>query len=275
MDPQVLSAIASSGQFVGQGFNTLSQAYGNRQQRNFAVKFWNMQNEYNLPINQMQRFKDAGLNPHLIYGQGNAGNASPISLPDRQDPEPGNALKVGSLTYLNSIYDLQMKQAQTENLRAQNAVIKEEVLLKQQQRRNMILGYDTGDFKLTRDKSLADVYADYRREQLRQTRVNTDIAISRDAREAVRMASDLKEAIERMENMKIQRAQSKAEINRILEHTRNLKNDTRLKQLDINLKADGVQPTDALWQRVIAQNLDLSYKGIKSTAKSWYDWLFK
>ena len=38
-------------------------------------EFWNMQNAYNTPKAQMQRLKDAGLNPALMYGQGNTGNA--------------------------------------------------------------------------------------------------------------------------------------------------------------------------------------------------------
>jgi len=37
---------------------------------------WHLQNQYNTPQAQMTRFKQAGLNPNLIYGQGNAGNAS-------------------------------------------------------------------------------------------------------------------------------------------------------------------------------------------------------
>lgn len=36
------------------------------------IKFWNMQNEYNLPANQMNRLQQAGLNPNLIYGSGSA-----------------------------------------------------------------------------------------------------------------------------------------------------------------------------------------------------------
>lgn len=47
-----------------------------------SVEMWHMQNMYNSPEAQMQRFKNAGLNPHLIYGQGNAGNAS--SMPQYQ-----------------------------------------------------------------------------------------------------------------------------------------------------------------------------------------------
>lgn len=41
-----------------------------------SVEQWNRQNLYNSPAAQMERFKAAGLNPHLIYGQGNSGNAS-------------------------------------------------------------------------------------------------------------------------------------------------------------------------------------------------------
>jgi len=41
-----------------------------------SVEQWNRQNMYNSPEAQMQRFLAAGLNPHLIYGQGNPGNAS-------------------------------------------------------------------------------------------------------------------------------------------------------------------------------------------------------
>lgn len=37
------------------------------------------QNAYNSPRSQMLRFQSAGLNPHLIYGQGNPGNQSQIS----------------------------------------------------------------------------------------------------------------------------------------------------------------------------------------------------
>lgn len=49
-----------------------------------SMQMWNLQNEYNSPAAQMARFGAAGLNPHLIYGQGSAGNAS--SMPQYQPP---------------------------------------------------------------------------------------------------------------------------------------------------------------------------------------------
>lgn len=43
-----------------------------QQSHDWNVEFWNMQNEYNTPINTMNRLKAAGLNPNLVYGSGSA-----------------------------------------------------------------------------------------------------------------------------------------------------------------------------------------------------------
>lgn len=48
-------------------------------------EMWNAQNMYNSPQAQMARYAEAGLNPHLIYGQGSSGNAS--SPPAYQPPD--------------------------------------------------------------------------------------------------------------------------------------------------------------------------------------------
>lgn len=50
-----------------------------REQRDFEKEQIQQQNEYNTPANQMDRFLEAGLNPNLIYSQGNAGNQSGIA----------------------------------------------------------------------------------------------------------------------------------------------------------------------------------------------------
>ncbi len=42
---------------------------------------WNAQNAYNTPSAQMSRYRDAGLNPNLIYGQGSNGNSTSIPTP--------------------------------------------------------------------------------------------------------------------------------------------------------------------------------------------------
>nr|QJB20890.1 MAG: DNA pilot protein [Microvirus sp.] len=60
-----------------------SKLLGNAQSRKMAdyefsnnLKMWNLQNAYNSPAQQMQRLKDAGLNPNLVYGNGAVGNTA-------------------------------------------------------------------------------------------------------------------------------------------------------------------------------------------------------
>lgn len=43
----------------------------------WSIEQWNRENAYNTPAAQMQRFRDAGLNPALMYGQENLAAASP------------------------------------------------------------------------------------------------------------------------------------------------------------------------------------------------------
>lgn len=52
-------------------------------QKDANEQYLQQQMEYNSPASQMQRFQDAGLNPNLIYGQGNPGNqTAPLQSPD-------------------------------------------------------------------------------------------------------------------------------------------------------------------------------------------------
>ena len=78
--------LASFLPLIGQGVSALSTMLTNRAQkktnldiyntqRQDALADWNRQNQYNSPAAQMQRYKDAGLSPHLIYGQQNTAPA--------------------------------------------------------------------------------------------------------------------------------------------------------------------------------------------------------
>ena len=84
VDPATMSALLAVG---GTALNVGSGAVGQARQNKQARKLLDYQNWYNSPAQQMYRFKQAGLNPNLIYGQGNAGNWSgspPASFADYQ-----------------------------------------------------------------------------------------------------------------------------------------------------------------------------------------------
>lgn len=101
------------------------------------LKHWHRQNEYNLPIHQMQRMKDAGLNPHLMYGKGTPGNAAPMGAPSGKVPNaPQAANVVRGIKAFGDFADTSVKNAQTNNLEANTNVSKQEAILKAVQAAN-------------------------------------------------------------------------------------------------------------------------------------------
>lgn len=83
LDPYTASAIvnvAGTGLQAYQGGRNIRRTHKyNRAMAEYTfnknIEMWRMQNEYNSPQAQMQRLKEAGLNPHLMYGKGTVGNA--------------------------------------------------------------------------------------------------------------------------------------------------------------------------------------------------------
>lgn len=282
--PIPLALLGAGTSAAGGLLNSFSQAQQNRDSQIFSkqlyerqyrdnIAFWNMQNEYNSPQAQMKRFQDAGLNPHLIYSQGNPGNAGSISTPDVQSPqfrspEWGGAVQAGGLTYLNNIYDLDIKQAQAENLRAQNTVIHQDALLKMAQTASTLTGEEKSRYFLDFERDLAEVSAEARREQLRQLKTNIDLSINEDARKAALNASNVSEAASRMESMALSRAQTKAETTRIRELTNSARYDNILKDLEIGLRKQGINPQDPMWARVVGRVLNDIYEGRSNLIKA-------
>lgn len=72
----ISSSISGAMGLIGQGLQYKYNKQLQDQQNQFNLDMWNLQNEYNSPQAQMKRYEEAGLNPALIYSQGNPGNAS-------------------------------------------------------------------------------------------------------------------------------------------------------------------------------------------------------
>lgn len=75
------------------------------------LEMWNLQNEYNSPKAQMQRFKEAGLNPMLAYTQGNPGNSShapQVHVPNAEyHPDADRIQKINAaLSIVSAVNDM-------------------------------------------------------------------------------------------------------------------------------------------------------------------------
>lgn len=84
------------------------------------VDMWNRMNEYNHPMNQMARLKDAGLNPKLVYGTGSVTGNTASQLPKYTAPtmDYSGIPALQAPDVLGQYNDFRVKGAQADNLRA-------------------------------------------------------------------------------------------------------------------------------------------------------------
>lgn len=71
-----------TGGLVGLAGSALQHQYNKslaKYQNDLNVSNWNMQNEYNTPVNQRKRLEEAGINPAVAFGNNSAGNAGSIA----------------------------------------------------------------------------------------------------------------------------------------------------------------------------------------------------
>lgn len=134
--PPLLVGAAAVGQQIGnwiQGRSNVDKTI--EQQKAMAelewkrsLEMWNKQNEYNAPEAQMERLRQAGLNPNLVYGSGSAtATAAPATMPKYNAPTPQyNYPAPGIADMLSQYQDFTIKQATTNNAIEQNRILKAE-----------------------------------------------------------------------------------------------------------------------------------------------------
>lgn len=139
MLPLIAGALVSAGaSILGNLLNKNSVQQTNQQQQDFntqmynkqradALSDWDRQNQYNSPSQQMQRFKEAGLNPNLIYGQ--MSNAPAVRSTDMKAPDfvapKYDTSKIGDT--LGNYLNLQKQQVDISNDKKAGALLDQQI----------------------------------------------------------------------------------------------------------------------------------------------------
>lgn len=132
-------------------------------QRADALSDWNMNNSYNSPYQQMQRLREAGLNPNLVYGKGAENTAAMVrsSQVTRPDLKAAFNQKGGPLGVLSDFsMQARMNKSQVDNLNANAALTEQKAItegIEQMKRLNEanLKGFDL-DFKQKMRKTLEE-----------------------------------------------------------------------------------------------------------------------
>lgn len=132
--------ILGAAQLAGAGANAYAQGKQNKktrkwnekmyfQQLNDNLQNWHRQNEYNKPINQMNRLKEAGLNPMLMQGDGNLGmsTAAPsgadVKSWNPQAPQIDTSAITAPLNAVLTQRQIEQTGASAGNLKASSSLI--------------------------------------------------------------------------------------------------------------------------------------------------------
>lgn len=173
MDPLIIGSIIDnmSGMFgqsmanrQNQQLAGQQQAWSERmqnQQNRFNLDMWHMANKYNSPQAQMARFKEAGLNPHLIYGKGTPGNTQPIKSADVKPytrAESKNVME--GMAVFGDYQRMKNLQAQTNNTDANTDVQRITAALQGLKANGQLINNLKGRISLTRYKDLINHQAD-------------------------------------------------------------------------------------------------------------------
>ena len=257
-----MSLLAAAGLTAGAGLlgsalSSLSQRDSNKANMKLAEyqfeknkEMWNAQNEYNHPLEQMNRLKDAGLNPNLVYGHGAVGNTS-SPAPKYEAPSMKAYTGFGD-DFRNSMvsaYNVKNMVAQNENLRSQNEAIEAMAAMTKEKAagqalQNKILALDHGIKESTYDSTINRMKM--QEEELRQSIEFTRMQIDKKGVDIIgqRIKNDLLR--EDLKMKPLERRNLDLIIQTTLARLPIAQKEAQLMEL-------GIRPQDGIIARIIAQ----------------------
>jgi hypothetical protein len=284
-----IGAIISAAATVGsQGVNAMATGKLNRKtrqynehmyqwQRDNALSDMQMQNEYNSPAAQMQRFKAAGLNPHLIYGQQNESATVRSSSAPSWSPE---APKFNLQDAVSNYQNYQKQDVQTDNIKALTEVAKQQAALHAAEilkvsadtkrtgvgtaQDELNLQHAKDNYTTSLDAAKADLHL--KEASIDKTKADTQFTLDSNERAKIMNSYNVKEAISKLLTMQLERQNIGVDMTKKKQEISNLMQSSEMNELDLQLKRLGIQPHDPAYMRVVET---LSVKINQSIGKGW------
>lgn len=219
------SIISGGANLIGGALNAWSTGRQNRKSQ-----------EWSHPAAQMDRLKQAGLNPALMYRQGAGGAGG--GQPQFVAPDYGQAVTQGATAYLHTMLDLEAKEKSNELLDTKIWTERANQQYTEMQRANM--AFDLG-FK--RDSRISDLQ--YKRGLAEHQRMQIYTGWDENTRRWIMQGYNQKEILSRIAKTTQDIRLSKAQIENIFQ-------DTQMKKYEARLRSLGLSYNDHLIVRALA-----------------------
>lgn len=266
------------------------------QQRADALADFERTNQYNSPQQQMVRLRQAGLNPNLVYGKG-ADNTSAMVRSSNINKSTPSAYQIPEqpITQIaQGFMDMQMKQAQTDNLTIQADLMRKEALLKDVTATKVLQETANSQFQLQQANSLKDLVVEQAKANLQNTQATTvgtqattlltnektkevtqnmSLAVREDERRQLSSLDNHNVAIQDIAERKLRIAKNPDEVALLKATVENAKNEGMVKQAQSILAKEGVFPNDPWYFKqmtIIMQKLRNEQKQANTTPSGIY-----
>lgn len=230
-------------------------------QRADAVTDYNKQTAYNSPLQQMQRFKEAGLNPQLIYGSGGISMPAPqikqatASTPSLIAPK----IDTSSISQgLSKYYDTTQQQVTTDNLKKQTDLLTKETALKDMQIAKLGIENSTGEFNLNQAKRLQDTTVEkalldnqLTQQEISSSKTNQQINIDTNERNKLQASKNLQKTTLEIMQAKLNMAKTPLEIQQLQTVIKSLQSENVIKAFQAKMATLNVQPNDPFYYRAL------------------------
>lgn len=267
--PLAAAAIGAGANLLGNVGNALSTMHVNKKQRQHnremydlqrqhALDDWNRNNEYNSPQAQMERLRQAGLNPNLVYGNGATTEASPIRNTQMQSWSPsapqfdfsgiGNAFM--------AVYDMQQKQAQTDNIKMQQGLIEAEILNKGQQTLNLMANTDKTKTETSNMREMQAYLVEAQKASIEKLIADTQYTKDQNVRAQQLHPKQMQLQVETLKQMALQRAQTRAQTDKIMQDIETGKFEQAIRKKHSEMWEEGINPNDPIWMRQLYQLIE-------------------
>ena len=251
----------------------------NQENRDFSKEMWNLTNQYNSPSQIMERYKAAGLNPHLIYGQQpqasqpmSASTGAPHSeaLPaDTTINEIGSSMFQATQNYIAT----KKQQVETDNLQKARDVMDADITEKNARTAESIQRNARSKFDL-------ELAQDLRENTVENAILNTknlDLQGKKIAQEIQNLDVNKKLTTAQIAKVAQEISYTRQQIDLLKLQGKNLEAETTLKRAELKLRKEGLSFSDNVFLRLFNSGVgglsdygsDL-LKGIKTNTNRWF-----
>lgn len=239
--------VGAASSIIGSGINFLSNNATNRSnaklakyQNDWNLAQWKRENEYNLPINQMQRLREAGLNPNLVYGGGATTLSASSPKAERATMRPYTGWNLGGDSFVNAELGYQRLQKDNELADSQIQVNNQQKLESAQRIAESAARKAGMDFDLGLKKDLRQTQLDTALENLNQVRNSN--ALSQKQQKMMDLEIEL---------MPLKKSMTQKQIQQLDAAIANLRMNTDLLTFEKDLNSLGLRRGDPWYIRAV------------------------